>query len=336
MPAPERPAGPGFRGGWHFPRLVTSMNNAWSLVMNTHSNRASRRFFAPAVASAALAAAMMVAPGVSDSSALGSLQQQPRSQARSPSLSQKVPNFSLEETPLEDALNFLQNLTGISFFVDWQRLEMAGVDRGTPISLQLKGTSARKTLNLVLDSASPLEPLTFYVDGGVIHITTLEHADSEMIVRVYDVRDLLVVIPDFVGPGLGGGGGGGGSFGGGGGSGGLGGGGGGLGGGGGGGGLGGGGGGYGGGSGGGGMAGGSGGGGGSGIGGGGGTGGGGAGGAGGSSDLGNAEERAEELIELITEVIRPDVWQANGGTATIRYFNGNLVVNAPRSVHEML
>lgn len=299
--------------------------------MNTHSNRGSRRILAPAAACAALAAALVVAPGVTDSSALASLQQQPRSQARSPSLSQKVPNFSLEETPLEDAINFLQNLTGVSFFVDWQRLEMAGVDRGTPITLQLKGTSARKTLNLVLDSASPMEPLTFYVDGGVIHITTLEHADSEMIVRVYDVRDLLVVVPDFVGPGLGGGagggGGGGGNFGGGGGGGGLGGGGGG-------GGLGGGGSGYGGGGGGGGggMAGGGG-----GLGGGSGGGGGTGGGGGGTgSNLGNAEERAEELIELITEVIRPDVWQVNGGTATIRYFNGNLVVNAPRSVHELL
>ena len=43
-------------------------------------------------------------------------------------------------------------------------------------------------------------------------------------------------------------------------------------------------------------------------------------------------ERARQLIDLITETIRPDIWQVNGGTASIRYFNGNLIVTAPRTV----
>ena len=47
-------------------------------------------------------------------------------------------------------------------------------------------------------------------------------------------------------------------------------------------------------------------------------------------------ERADELISLITDTIQPDVWQVNGGTATIRFFQGNLIVRAPRSVHEAL
>jgi hypothetical protein len=34
--------------------------------------------------------------------------------------------------------------------------------------------------------------------------------------------------------------------------------------------------------------------------------------------------------------IQPDVWTLNGGTASVRYFNGSLVVSAPRSVHEAL
>lgn len=47
-------------------------------------------------------------------------------------------------------------------------------------------------------------------------------------------------------------------------------------------------------------------------------------------------ERAEQLISLIIDTIQPDIWAANGGTATIRFFNGSLIVRAPRSVHEAL
>ncbi len=47
-------------------------------------------------------------------------------------------------------------------------------------------------------------------------------------------------------------------------------------------------------------------------------------------------ERAEDLITLIRETIRPEVWDVNGGKAKIRFFNGNLIVTAPRSVQEAI
>jgi len=47
-------------------------------------------------------------------------------------------------------------------------------------------------------------------------------------------------------------------------------------------------------------------------------------------------ERADALVKMIREVIRPEIWRENGGEASIRYYNGNLVVTAPRSVHEAL
>jgi hypothetical protein len=48
------------------------------------------------------------------------------------------------------------------------------------------------------------------------------------------------------------------------------------------------------------------------------------------------EQRADDLVQLIVATIQPEVWTANGGTASVRYFNGSLVVSAPRSVHEAL
>ena len=47
-------------------------------------------------------------------------------------------------------------------------------------------------------------------------------------------------------------------------------------------------------------------------------------------------DRAQALVDVITSTIQPEIWQANGGTAAIRFFNGSLIVTAPRSVHEAL
>jgi hypothetical protein len=47
-------------------------------------------------------------------------------------------------------------------------------------------------------------------------------------------------------------------------------------------------------------------------------------------------ERAAALIDIIQAIIEPDIWDVNGGRAAIRFFNGSLIVTAPRSVHEAL
>jgi hypothetical protein len=47
-------------------------------------------------------------------------------------------------------------------------------------------------------------------------------------------------------------------------------------------------------------------------------------------------ERAQALIDTIQQIIQPDIWNVNGGTSAIRFWNGSLIVTAPRSVHEAL
>ncbi len=48
------------------------------------------------------------------------------------------------------------------------------------------------------------------------------------------------------------------------------------------------------------------------------------------------KDRADAIIKLITDTVKPELWQVNGGTATISFYRGMLIVNAPRSIHEML
>lgn len=194
-------------------------------------------------------------------------------------LNRTLPNLSFDGVTLADALEFLRDVSGANLHVNWPALETIGVSKDTPVNLRLRTVTLRKVLSLLLQEAGS-GTLTFFVDDGVIHVTTLELADRDMLTRVYPIQDLILEVPDFEGPTLSlqtgsGGGGGGQGF---------------------------------------------------------------------NAGQGSREEdepptrqeRAEQIIELITAVIRPEVWQVNGGTSAIRFWNGNLIVTAPRSVHEAL
>lgn len=198
-------------------------------------------------------------------------------------------NFS--QVALEDVINHIRDATKANIHVNWRALALLNVTRQTQISITLDNVSVRRLLHAVLDETGAGQLLTFYVEDGVIEITTREMADSKLITKVYPVEDMVMEVPNFAGPSFnlqstgqtsGGGGGGGG---------------------------------------------------------------------GGSGLLSNTNsnvnsninenrttkaERAEGLVTLIKETVRPEVWRDNGGTASIRYFNGHLIVTAPRSVHEAL
>jgi hypothetical protein len=274
-----------------------------------------------------------------------------------------IPAVNFQNVTLRDAMDFLREVSNVNLHVNWKALDAAGVTADTPVNMKLRAVTLRKVMNLLLTEASGGATLTWYLEEGVIEVTTREIADAEMFTIVYDVSDLLIqpptmmpqMMPSSFGQNSSGGGYGGGGYGGGRSSGGYGGGGYG-------------GGGYGGGGYGGGMMGGMGG---MGMMGGmGGMGGmmGGMGGYGGYGRNGQntrgglngmqAQQVEQDLIDLIRETIQPDVWapdtssnSSSGsyrkpapkadsdkpeGKATLRFFNSKLVVTAPRSVHEDL
>ena len=214
------------------------------------------------------------------------------------SMARRLPPVNFTGIALGDAIDFLRDVSGQNINVNWKALAEANVTPDTPINVRLRDVSLRKVLSTVLTEAGGGDTLTFYVEDNVIEITTRALADQKVYTKVYPVDDLLVDVPDFTdAPNF------------------------------------------------------------SlqqnssqgGGGGGGGKGGGGGGGGGGSGGLfGNnqnqqreekvktKQERADELVALIIETIKPDVWRENGGTASIKYYNGNLIVSAPLTVHEML
>jgi type II secretory pathway component GspD/PulD (secretin)/tetratricopeptide (TPR) repeat protein len=213
-------------------------------------------------------------------------------------LDRELPELRFDQVPFADAIEFLRDSTQANIFVNWRAMELEAVDRNAPVSLRLRNVKFSKVLRSILDDVGGgTVKLGYTIDEGVITISTLDDLAQNVDTRVYDIRDLIINIPDFTnapefnldgGNGQGGTGGGqGGGFGGGGGGGG-------------------------------------------GLFGGGGGGGGGGRGGGGGNDEDEGPSRAElveDIILLITETIATDTWKDNGGTiGSLRELQGQLIV----------
>jgi len=213
-------------------------------------------------------------------------------------LNQRLPELQFQGVTLGDAIDFLRDVSGANIVVNWKALEGAGITRDTQVNLHLTGITMHKALDLILNEAAGGDALTYYADEGVLEITTRELADHQMVTRVYPVEDLIMDVPDFNDAP---------TFqlsnqnqSSGGGSQGI-----------------------------------------------------GQGGGSGQTTVtnqifGNGQQnqqqqpgptktqRAQDLITLIENIVSPDIWKDNGGTASMSYFNGMLVVTAPRSVQEAI
>ena len=214
-------------------------------------------------------------------------------------LNTTLPEVNFSGVALTDTMDFLRDVSGANLVINWKALEEAGITKDTPVNVRLRSVSLRKALEMILQEAGGGDKLTYDLDQGVIEVTTRELADSRMYTRVYPIQDLIMDVPDF-------------------------------------------------------------------------TdapdfslnstsnnqnqnpqGGGGIGGGSqpsvaytpfntsvdstkNSEPVKTKTERAQDLMELIRSVIQPDVWLENGGKAALRYWNGNLIVTAPRSVQEAI
>ncbi len=230
-------------------------------------------------------------------------------------LEKSLPEIRFADVAFSDAIDFLRDTTQANIFVNWKALESAGIDRNAPVSTRLRNVKFSKVLRTILESVGggATSQLSYTVDEGVITISTTEDLARNVETRTYDIRDLIIAIPDFSdapdlsltnngnnGQGTqGGSGGGGGGFGGGGNSGG------------------------GGGRGGGGLF------------GGGGSGGGNNGGSGNSEeDTPTRTELVEQITNLIRETIGVGTWKEDGGQlGSLRELGGQLIVTQTPEIH---
>jgi len=118
----------------------------------------------------------------------------------------RLTTFNFDETPAEDVFDYLRRVSGLNIHVNWASLEAIGIDRDKPITLKASNLSLRQVLNLVTDQLSgsldKMERVYWVVDDGVVMVAPGSVLNSKMRTRVYNVADLLAVVPDFEAPSI--------------------------------------------------------------------------------------------------------------------------------------
>jgi hypothetical protein len=113
-------------------------------------------------------------------------------------LNTRVPEVLFNETPFEQVLEWLRDLTQVNMVVHWQVLEDAGIKRDKPISLNAKNLRLSQVLWMVMSEAGGQDvKLAYRAEGNLLVLSTDDDLNKEMVVKVYDVNDLLLQVPRF-------------------------------------------------------------------------------------------------------------------------------------------
>ncbi len=110
---------------------------------------------------------------------------------------QRIPSVNFDN-PLSDVVGFLEAVTSQNFDVDWQSLELLSIDEQTPVTLRLNNVSVKTVLDRLVDKISdPLAPADWAVQDGIVQIASDEQLRRETTLVIYDIRDLLIEVPDY-------------------------------------------------------------------------------------------------------------------------------------------
>ena len=127
-----------------------------------------------------------------------------RAETRRPSAGTGVPEIKFKETPLNMVIEFFRDLSGVNFHVHWRAMEAVGISKDAPVTLNVRRVSIARALDLVLGQLnvgrSREDSLYWIIDQGVVTIATGEVLNRTTRVRIYDIGDLLMVVPNFKGP----------------------------------------------------------------------------------------------------------------------------------------
>jgi len=120
-------------------------------------------------------------------------------------LRQKIPQVTFTNLKLWDAIKFLEDVSNCEITPRWKILESVGITKSTPVDVKLTNKTLEKVLRTVLDDvAGEGVNLDYVVDEGSIVVSTEDDLSGPRYrrTRVYDIRDLIVRIPNFEGPSI--------------------------------------------------------------------------------------------------------------------------------------
>ncbi len=228
-------------------------------------------------------------------------QEQQAPQPQSPQIPQKmsvlIDEVLFDQTPARDVFNWWASRVDVPMVIDWEGMALEGINPEQGITLDLRTVPAKILLDVMMRQASPDIELIYEVTPWYVQVMTKRQANRNPVLRVYDVSDIVMRVPNFTSaPNFD-------------------------------------------------------------VnealsntssGGSGNSGGGGGGGGSGGiftddnedsdeDDEPTKTQSGESIADLIRQTIEPDIWQENGGAyASVRFYDGRLIVNAPMYVHRQI
>lgn len=103
-------------------------------------------------------------------------------------------------TPLVDVFASLRDRLDVNLHAKWTNILRTGIEKDSPITMQLKGIPAATVIRMVTEQASEeaeLEPIGFTIRDGILLVSTQRDIDRFTVTKVYDVEDLLVKDANF-------------------------------------------------------------------------------------------------------------------------------------------
>lgn len=114
-------------------------------------------------------------------------------------LRKPVDEVDWDERTFEEVIDWLKGLTDnkVNIVPRWGPLSIIGVDRDTPVTLQLRNITVAEILDEALDQLSEEGELTYHAVGNTLKFSSKPDFDRKLYRRVYEVTDILFQAPDF-------------------------------------------------------------------------------------------------------------------------------------------
>ena len=113
-------------------------------------------------------------------------------------------DVNFDATPLSDAIDFFRQASGVNFHVNWNSLQAVGIDRGTSVTIRASGISIAKGLDLLVSDVSAgksrLDSVYWIIDDEIVLIASGSALNTTLHTRLYDIADLLMIVPNFQAP----------------------------------------------------------------------------------------------------------------------------------------
>ncbi len=110
-----------------------------------------------------------------------------------------APAVEIDAVPFHKVIKKLRQISGLNIVVRWYVLESWGIEKDDEITLHLKNIKLETLLKLILEQVGEEVELAYVIDDGVVIISTKEDLSRKTKTKVYDIRDLMIIAPNFRG-----------------------------------------------------------------------------------------------------------------------------------------